>query len=147
MYEEIITFGQAHWPFAAIVGVLTIIGQVTSKRVFTRKRAYQKWTWGGPIAGYLVHQYWYWMRESLPLHPIIAGGVWTHWFWVDPEGLGWGVDTSTGYGLAAGVGSLGAWMFLKAYAKHKGVELVLPGASLPPGNRWVEDDDDDEPLF
>lgn len=112
-----------HWPFFAMTTILMIVGQVASKRVFTKGRAYVRPE--GKL-GYVVQSLWYWGRELLPILLIVVGagiGV----LWQDPEGAGWNVQTSMGYfGFAGAISNL-AWMWLKGRAKAKGIDLKLPG--------------------
>jgi len=110
------------WPFWAFAVICAIVGQVTSKSVFTRERAYLK----------ALHQpLWWWGRETLPLHPIIAGTL-LGLLWKDPEGKAWGSAASCVYFAFAGAVSTVLWIFIKGIAKRRGVELSLPGESVPP---------------
>lgn len=124
--ENLLTqvFDIGHWPWVAMAAIYAIIGQFTSKRLFTRERAYAE------ESGFW-HWFWYWGRETLPIHPIAAGAT-TGLLWSDPEGAGWGGPASMAYFASAGVASLFAWMWLKAKAKQKGIDLKLPGASVVP---------------
>lgn len=113
------------WPFWAAVLVFTVIGQFTSKNLFTRERAY---------AAYAVpwHKHlWWWGRESLVLHPLLSGIV-LGTIWQDPEGAGWKLVSSQMYFAAAGAVSLPFWVIVKALAKKSGMDLSLPGASSNP---------------
>lgn len=120
-----------HWPWMAICVIFTIIGQFTSTRLFVRERAYTDY--GSNLAGKMQHWFWYWGRESLPVHPILAGAM-LAMVWVNPEGAdpAWGVPATAAYFGSSGAISLGAWMWLKAKAKARGITLTLPGASMPP---------------
>ncbi len=120
------------WPFFAVLAVFTIIGQFTSTRLFTRERAY----------GREPHWLWYWGRETLPLHPIATGSL-LGLFWQDPEGAGWGWQASVAYFASAGVCSLFAWMLIKGKLKERGIDLKLPGSSVPPP---VQPDDITSPM-
>lgn len=115
-----------HWPFAMMALVYMVIGQVMTTRVFTRERAY------ADSRGSFARHFWYWGRETLPLHPILAGAA-TGALWLDPEGYGWSLTPSMGYFAGAGALSLFAWVFLKAFAKQRfEIDLALPGESMPP---------------
>lgn len=122
-----------HWPFLVVTLVFTVIGQFTSRKVFTRKRAYrdQNGKWFKPWEN---QWFWWWGRETLALHPILTGAVlglvWQNPEFADPA---WPWAASVGYFAGSGVGSLFAWNLLKSYAKKKGVTLELPGASQRPG--------------
>ncbi len=124
--DQILTFD--HWPWVAVMIILTVIVQVADTRIFTRERAYKKLS--GKI-GYFIQSIIYWGRELLPLFPIMAGIV-IGIFWPDPEGTGLGRMASIVYFGSAGAISNVAWMFLKGRAKKKGYDLRLPGGSEPP---------------
>lgn len=118
------------WPFWSAVLVFMVIGQFTSKRLFTRERAYLDPTKG--IAGG-TRPIWYWGRETLVVHPIVAGmllGI----FWQDPEGMHWKLAPSMMYFAAAGAVSLLGWVLLRGFAKKRGVRLSLPGDSDRPSH-------------
>lgn len=119
-----------HWPFFAVTTILMITGQVASKRIFTRERAYTKLE---KRFGFLIQSFWYWCREILPLI-LIALGVWIGVLWQDPQGKGWTAQTSMGYFGFAGALSNLAWMWLKGRAKAKGINLKLPGRDTEPPN-------------
>jgi hypothetical protein len=126
-FEEFVKtlFTEERWPWWSAVVVFTIIGQFTSTKLFTRERAYRDW------GSKLKHRFWYWMRETLMLHPIAAGFT-LGYFWRDPEGQGWSLIASQMYFATAGGLALIAWALLKGYLKRKGVKLVLPGESTAP---------------
>ncbi len=128
-----------HWPFLVVTGILAVIGQFMSKSVFTRERAYKKRS--SPWYKFWDTQnFWWWGRETLPLHPIVTGAL-LGLGWQNPEGSAWGILGSSAYFAGAGVLSLFAWAFAKAYLKKKGIDLELPGASsasVPP----LEDDEE-----
>lgn len=117
-----------HWPFAMMAIVFMVVGQVMTTRVFTRERAYD--TYDSSIAGWI----WYWGRETLPLHPILAGAL-LGIVWQDPEAAGLGLVPSMGYFAGSGAVSLFTWIFLKAYYKRRlGVDIYLPGESMKPSS-------------
>jgi len=113
------------WPFWSAAFVFMFIGLFTSRSLFTRERAYRKWPsrW--------QHHFWYWMRESQILHPVVAGFVLGN-MWRDPEGQGWPLIGSQMYFAVAGGVGLFLWAFVRGFAKHRGIELTLPGQSVPP---------------
>lgn len=115
------------WPFWSAVLVFMIIGHFTSRRLFTRERAYIDW--GMPAVG--VRPFWYWGRETLVLHPLLGGAV-LGALWQDPEGAGWRLVPSMMYFAAAGAVSLLVWVPIKAAAKKRGLKLSLPGDSDRP---------------
>lgn len=114
------------WPFWSIALIFTVIGQFTSTKLFTRVRAYQKWP------KHWHRHFWFWGRETLMLHPILAGFVTGALLWPDPEGLGWTAVSSASYFGAAGVVSMFLWRLIGAIAKARGVQLTLPGESVRP---------------
>jgi hypothetical protein len=113
------------WPWWSAALVLTIIGQFTSTKLFTRERAYRNW------GAKWKHHFWFWMRETLMLHPIAAGFT-LGFVWRDPEGQGWPLIGSQMYFASAGCVALVGWIIIKAVAKNRGVELKLPGESTVP---------------
>jgi hypothetical protein len=117
-----VIFTAKAWSFWATILVLTVIGQFTSTKLFTRVRAYTKGRWQG---------LWWWGRETLMLHPLAAGAV-IGLSWQDPQGLGWPLMGSLLYFGTAGVLSLGAWAFLKGKLKDRGIDVRLPGESTRP---------------
>lgn len=129
-----------HWPFLVVTLVFTVVGQFTSKKVFTKARAYDKakGAWYKPWAN---QWFWWWGRETLALHPILTGAI-LGLMWQNPEMAepSWGLAASIGYFAGAGVASLFAWNFLKSYAKKKGIDLQLPGNSVRPPSEAKDDD-------
>lgn len=122
-----------HWPFAAIAAILSIIGQFTGNSLFTRARAYDL------TLSVKQHMFWYWARETLPLHPLATGFI-VGCFWIDPEGHGWGLVPSVAYFMASGFASLILWVAFRGYLKSKGIEVHLPGVdSEPPGSPALAD--------
>jgi hypothetical protein len=119
-FESMLT--EERWPFWSAVLVFTIIGQFTSTKLFTRARAYKKTRF---------QHVWWWGRETLMLHPILAGAVLGN-FWRDPEGHGWPVIGSQMYFASAGVVSIFAFAIIRAFLKWKGIEVQLPGTSVEP---------------
>ena len=106
----------AHWPFAVVAAMLTIIGRVAD-RVFTRDRAYRT----------PKKDFWFWARETLPLHPVVAGAL-LGLVMPDPEGGTWGRGLIVLYFTGAGVAGLVGWVYARAHSKT----LSLPGESNPP---------------
>ena len=106
----------AHWPFFIVAAVLAPCGLVAD-RVFTRERAYRT----------PVKDFWFWMRETLPIHPVIVGLL-IGCAMPDPEGGHWRRGLIILYFGGAGVGGLAGWIYLRAKQKS----IPLPGASTPP---------------
>lgn len=113
-----------HWPFVSVTLILTIIGQFTSKSLFTRDRAYLK----GPYSFF-----WWWGRETLPLHPLLTG-LFIGFLWSNPEGAdpAWKPVASYFYFAGAGVASLFAWSVLRGTLKKRGIDLDIFATSIPP---------------
>lgn len=98
-----------HWPAFAWAVCGMIIGQVMKTSVFTREQAYKVRK---------LQPFWWWMRKTLPLHPMIAG-LFVGLLWVDPEGRGWSYAPSMGYFFFAGGGSVVIYQVLKGLFKSK----------------------------
>lgn len=116
--STLLTFDR--WPFWAIAVIFAVVGEFTNKRLFTRGRAYAKGRY---------QSFWWWGRESLPLHPICTGYLLGFFAWNDPEGAGWSRIASGAYFAFAGATSLFLWVIIKGIAKQRGVDLELPGAT------------------
>lgn len=105
-----------HWPFAAAMLIFSVIGEVTTRNVFTKTaHLTNKPVW-----------FWWWGRKTLALHPILAGLV-MGTVWTNPEA---GVDTlveSCAYFAMAGALSVWAYETLKGFAKKEGYDIDLPG--------------------
>jgi hypothetical protein len=124
------------WPFWAAVLVFTIVGQFTSKNLFTRERAYATYVLPRGAKTPWEKHFWWWGRETLVIHPLLAGFV-LGAVWQDPEGAGWKLIGSQMYFAAAGAVSAPLWAIVKAVAKKRGFALALPGESSnppPPAN-------------
>ena len=122
-FESMLT--EERWPFWSAVLVFTILGQFTSMKLFTRSRAYAK------TSPAFIQHFWWWGRETLMVHPILAGVVLGR-LWMDPEGKGWPIVGSQMYFASAGVVSLFAFAVLRAILKWRGIDVQLPGTSNPP---------------
>ena len=112
-----------HWPFVSVTLILTIIGQFTSKSLFTKERAYLK----GPYSFF-----WWWGRETLSLHPLVTG-LFIGFLWSNPEDAdpAWKPIASYFYFAGAGVVSLFAWAILRGILRKKGIDLDLFTPSDP----------------
>jgi hypothetical protein len=114
-----------HWPFAVMALIFWVCGHFFARSVFTGKRAQRpgKMQW-----------FWWWGRESLELHPILAGAL-VGLLWVDPEGADWGRVESVAYFAGAGASSLFLWVLMSNLLEKMGVDsgaLRMPGESKPP---------------
>lgn len=114
-----------HWPFAAVCSVLWVIGHFMERSVFTKARAHaeSKMQW-----------LWWWGRESMELHPIIAGAL-VGLVWQDPEGADWSWTMSMAYFAFAGVCSLFGWKLIAKVLERAGIDpngITMPGESEPP---------------
>ncbi len=110
----------AHWPFVVVAALLTVVGRVAD-RVFTRERAYET----------PKKDSWFWLRETLPLHPVGAGaliGAVMGYFGVSPEPAVTSPGMIALYYTGAGVAGLVGWVYARANAKS----IPLPGESQPP---------------
>jgi len=121
-----------HWPFIMVVLIFTVVGQFTSLRLFTRERAYLRRS--GPVYRFWENRwFWWWSRETLPIHPIVSGAL-LGLLWRNPEGAdpAWKWIADVTYFAGAGVMSLFAWAILRGVLKNRGIDLGLPGDSLSP---------------
>jgi hypothetical protein len=118
----------AHWPFIVFTLVAAMVVQIFKGAVWTAKRAEGK----GAKAGF----FW-WMRKTLPLHPVAAGAL----FGLIPglplsNGMEPTMATAMMYYAAAGLVSTWAFAVLKGIAKRKGIELpTANGETTPPPAR------------
>lgn len=124
-----------HWPFAMMTVIFAVIGQFTSKSLFTKERAYQKQKASRFYRFWESQSFWWWGRETLPLHPIMSGAL-LGLLWHNPEGTdpAWGLAAGIGYFAGSGATSLFVWSILRGYLKKRGIDLDLPGgiSSLTP---------------
>jgi len=109
-----------HWPGLSWMLIAMLVGQVMAHRIFTREQAHKKRK---------SQWFWWWMRKTLPLHPVVSGlllGI----VWQDPEGAGWPWVASLMYFAAFGGGSIWAYETAKGLLKKKGINVgELPGGS------------------
>lgn len=106
----------AHWPFIVFTLVAAMVVQIFKGTVWTEARAKGKGTKAG---------FFWWMRKTLPLHPVVAGAL----FGLIPGlplsgGMESTMATAMMYYAAAGLVSTWAFAVLKGIAKRKGI--VLP---------------------
>lgn len=122
----------SHWPFVAITVIFTVIGQVTSLRLFTKPRAYARRA-GKWYLPWENQWFWWWGRETLPLQPIFSGVV-LGFLWRNPENADppWKIAADLAYFAGAGVASLFAWAVIRGYLKKRGIDIDLPGESIRP---------------
>jgi hypothetical protein len=112
-----------HWPFCVVGIAFAILGRVAD-RVFTRERAYVFNRSGRKIG---KHFFWFWMRETLPAHPLVLGCL-LGAVMPDPEGQGWGRPLILLYFVGASLAGLACWIYMRA----RGKSFPLPGESEPP---------------
>lgn len=124
------------WPFLTVCFTLAVIGHIVSTRLFTREQAYA--FRGTARLDRATHMFFWWGRETMPAHPILAGLL-LALIWRDPEGQGWSWPASAAYWTFCGALSLFVWICIKAALKHKGVVLELPGDSVRPKNLAPKD--------
>lgn len=119
MFQDVIEFVGAHWPFLVFSLTAAIVVQIFKASVWTAKRGEGK----GAKAGF----FW-WARKTLALHPVVAGALFglIPGLPVSPDVP----DTMAAHALYfAGAGLAATWIFdlVKGVAKKKGVDLALPG--------------------
>jgi hypothetical protein len=119
MDQSNIELAIAHWPFVVVAAVLAVMGRV-AESVFTRERAYRT----------PKKDFWFWMRETMPAHPIIVGLL-LGCVMPDPEGGNWRRGLIIAYFGGAGAAGLAGWIYLRANAKT----IPLPGQSGRPTAR------------
>jgi hypothetical protein len=99
-----------------------VVGQVMKNGIFTKAQAMKqrKSQW-----------FWWWMRKTLPLHPVLMGAI-LGMLWQDPEGADWPFIGGVLY--FAFFGAISTWLYevLKSLAKSRGIELNELGRSQPP---------------
>ncbi len=115
----------AHWPFLVMTLIFWVIGHFASRSVFTSSRAHRigKMQW-----------FWWWGRESLEIHPLLAG-VLVAQLWPDPEGAGWGWAATAAYFAGAGAASLFFWVIMSNVLERYGIDS---GALRMPGEKHDE---------
>lgn len=126
IFESVTGFLVEHAAFFAIAALLTYVCRFMATRVFTKERAYAT-TFRANVRAL----FWY-GRETLPLHPILAGAV-LGVFWRQPETRYLPMLQSVTYFAAAGLAGMIIWLVLKAVAKKRGLVIEDPwSSSLPP---------------
>lgn len=115
-----------HWPFLVMAAVFWTIGHFMETSVFTRARAYDKGK---------LQWFWWWGRESMELHPLVAGAL-VGLLWANPEHAdpAWPWMASVGYFMGAGFVSLFGWLIITKVLVKFGIKdaIHLPGESKPP---------------
>lgn len=128
--EQIVNSVLPHWPGIAWMVIAAAIGQVMTKSVFTKTKAHtkSKYQW-----------FWWWMRKTLPLHPVGAGFV-LGLMWRNPEGANpaWGAVASAIYFGAFGGGSTWVYETAKGLLEKKGIDIDGPDSVPPPHPRSGE---------
>lgn len=115
----------SHWPFAAVALILATVGQVAKRHLFSDDK----------VKRYALAALG---RATLPLHPVIMGGV-LGLFGLPASA---GVDNTAGrvlYFAFAGVVSAWAYAVVRGVAKARGLRLELPGDSLLPPSRDADE--------
>lgn len=107
-------FLKDHWPATCMTTSLFVAGWVSGTVIFTKDRIDHVCArrWCGQCAWSL---FFHWGRETLPIHPLVAGSAWG-WLWL-------GGVPGASEGLAAGAASLLLWVYTKARAKQQGLDL------------------------
>lgn len=124
--ETIQTYLLPHWAFFCAAAVFAVVGEVTKRTLFTKKRAAgNRAIWIG--------------RKTLPLHPVVAAILIG---WIPGMPVSAGVEGPMGaimYYVFAGITSTWVFSVAKAMAKKRGIELELPGHSdYPPAKESDE---------
>jgi hypothetical protein len=121
---------QPHWPFAAVVVILAVVGQFMKGVVWTRPN-FLRWRMTTPNA--VLWRVFWWGRKTMPLHPVCAGAVLGT---IPGIPVGTGIDGRPAtilYFAFAGVISTWAFAMIKGWAKREyDLDLQLPGESSPP---------------
>ena len=123
MFQQVWAFASPHWPGLSWFATAMLVGQVMSKRVFTRQQAAikrpQQWIW-------------WWGRKTLALHPVVAG-VMVGLIWRNPEGVtpAWPWIANCMYFGFFGGFSTWAYEVFKGLAKKQGIDLDIPGGDAP----------------
>lgn len=139
-----------HWPFVMVTVILSVVGHVVGRSVFTKERAYKKQQASAFYKFWESQSFWWWGRETLALHSILAGVI-IGFFWHNPEGANpaWSHAADIGYFAGAGAISLFAWSIAKGLLKSRGINLTLPGETPsdppPPAHSHKRDDEGNEP--
>lgn len=129
---------QQHWPLVTVAGTLWVLGHFFETSVFTKKRVLEnhpEHKVGRTFAQSFHHWFFYWMRESMELHPLMAGVligmIWVNPLHVDPP---WTWQMSCGYFLGAGFASLFGWILITKGLEKAGWKgsFRMPGESEPP---------------
>lgn len=98
----------SHSPFLAAVGVFALCGQI-AKQIFTKEKA---------LARGKLQWFWWRMRQTMPIHPVVAGLV---------VGL---FDKANGMAYYALAGVVSVFLF-DLIGRFTGYKIDLPGDSLP----------------
>lgn len=114
--EILETYVLPHWAFFGAAIIFAVFGQITKKFIFTHERAAKS-------------KAMRWGRRTLALHPVASGAL----LGLVP-GISGDMTTAESCLYFATAGVLSTWIYsaLKGFAKSRGVEVTLPGASEPP---------------
>lgn len=111
--NEALEVAKPYWPFVAQIVVIWYLGQIFKKRVWTRERAAR----GEP---------WKLLRDTLPFHPVVAGGIWGALYpWLPAVEF---VTTRGGAiteGVLAGTVSVAAFVGLEYWAEKRKIGWLL----------------------
>lgn len=116
-------FAWPHWPGLAWSIMAMVVGQVAKNAIFTKKQA---------AVERKSQPFWWWMRKTLPLHPVVVGAL-VGMLWQDPVvGQDWPFVGSVIY--FAFFGAISTWLYevIKGLAKKHDIELRELGKSEPP---------------
>lgn len=116
---NLLMWAKPAWPLLLQALVLWYLGNIFKRRVWTRARAKK----GGVYA---------WMRDTLPMHPVAAGGIWGA-FWPFTPAVDWVTTrgSAIGWGMLAGVVSVWGFDLLKRLAENRGWTWLAAALSDP----------------
>lgn len=105
-----------HGAFLTVMLVLMVVTQIEKNLIFTRQAV-------------LAHKgksrkVWYWLRKTLPLHPVVVGiilGI----FWRNPEPGYEQMESSMGLFALAGICSVFVFDVVKRLAKYAGWDIKM----------------------
>src|SRR5690606_23452806 len=116
-----------HWPFFMVSFSIGLVGQFAKKRLWTETRALPDLSAESQTAEKIRQWFFFWMRASLPIHPLAAGasfGVILTSIYGDAAPASPGVTGSGAvvlYYMGAGAFSVIVYNAVKQFAKTRGL--------------------------
>lgn len=112
-WSEMVVTLEGYWPFIAKVIVIWYLGQVFKKRVWTKARS-DRYRWAS------------FARDTLPVHPLVAGAIWGALFPLLPSvALVSTRGAAICEGLLAGTVAVAGFTALEHYAERKRIVWLL----------------------